>query len=60
MIQNDLIAAVNSLLSDTIRQEIARTLFVSVLLDDTSDVTNIPKFFTRLRCVYENGQVVLT
>ncbi|KAL4130820.1 hypothetical protein QTP88_008201 [Uroleucon formosanum] len=56
-IQNDLICSVSNIISTSIESEIKNTNFVSILLDETSDITNLSQLSTTLRYVHhETGE----
>lgn len=52
-IQNDLIKAVNSVMMDEIKQQIDAADFVSIMLDETTDVINKSQLSTVFRYVYQ-------
>lgn len=59
-IQNDLILAISDVV-DQIKQELSKTSFVAIMLDETSDVMNISQLSTTLRYVdsdSENGEAI--
>ncbi|XP_025203219.1 SCAN domain-containing protein 3-like [Melanaphis sacchari] len=56
-IQNDLICSVSNIISTSIESEIKNTNFVALLLDETSDITNLSQLLTTLRYVHhETGE----
>ncbi|XP_022160087.1 zinc finger MYM-type protein 1-like [Myzus persicae] len=56
-IQNDLICSVSNIISTSIESEIKNTNFVAILLDETSDITNLSQLSTTLRYVHhETGE----
>ena len=54
-IQNDLISAVADVLNDAIKEEINKTPFVSLMMDETSDVSNAAQLSLVLRYVTDSG-----
>lgn len=57
-IGNDLILAVIDVVMDKIKQELSQTLFVAIILDETSDVMNQSQLSTTLRYFNsENGEI---
>lgn len=56
-IQNDLINAISSVLNEFIRDEINKAEFVSILLDETSDVSNKSQLSKCFRYVDHEGNV---
>lgn len=57
-IQNDLIEAIGSVILNEINNEINGTKFVSILLDETSDVSNMSQISTVFRYCNTNGEVL--
>lgn len=55
VIQNDLIDAVGSVITDKIKSEISNATFVAILLDETTDITNKSQLSTVLRFVDNEG-----
>ncbi|KAJ4433006.1 hypothetical protein ANN_15263 [Periplaneta americana] len=47
-IQNDLILAVSDVVMDNIKQELSKTSFVAIMLDETSDIMNASQLSTTL------------
>ncbi|KAF2887799.1 hypothetical protein ILUMI_18374 [Ignelater luminosus] len=56
-IQNDLIESVASIMMDSIKAEIKECMFVAILLDETSDVSNHSQLSTMVRYVTKSGYV---
>ncbi|XP_064081945.1 zinc finger MYM-type protein 1-like [Macrobrachium nipponense] len=56
-IQNDLIAAIGYFITKQIKEDIAKTDFVSVILDETSDLVNKSQMSTVFRFVDQNCEV---
>ncbi|KAL4083837.1 hypothetical protein QTP88_029153 [Uroleucon formosanum] len=56
-IQNDLICSVSNIISTSIESEIKNTNFVAILLDETSNITNLSQLSTTLRYAHhETGE----
>ncbi|KAJ4440526.1 hypothetical protein ANN_08667 [Periplaneta americana] len=56
-IQNDLIANITLLVVKKIKEEIAQTNFVVIMLDETSDIINKSQLTTVLRYIDENSEI---
>ncbi|KAF2888919.1 hypothetical protein ILUMI_17254 [Ignelater luminosus] len=56
-IQNDLIESVASIMMDSIKAEIKECMFVAILLDETSNVSNHSQLSTMVRYVTKSGYV---
>ena len=56
-IQNDLIAAINAIVIEKIKEEIKESDFVALILDETSDIINKSQLATVLRFVDKNGEI---
>ena len=56
-IQNDLIDSVGSVILAQIKTELQKCMYVSVLLDETSDVSCYSQLSTVIRYVNSNGAV---
>ncbi|KAF2905702.1 hypothetical protein ILUMI_00474 [Ignelater luminosus] len=56
-IQNDLIESVASIMMDSIKAEIKECMFVAILLDETSDVSNHSQLSTMVRYITKSGYV---
>ena len=56
-IQNDLIAAINAVVIEKIKEEIKESDFVALILDETSDIINKSQLATVLRFVDKNGEI---
>ncbi|XP_076836806.1 zinc finger MYM-type protein 1 [Brachyhypopomus gauderio] len=54
-IQNDLISAVAGVLTDSMKEEVRKAPFVAVMLDETTDISNVAQMSYVLRYVTENG-----
>ncbi|XP_046863321.1 uncharacterized protein LOC124457074 [Xenia sp. Carnegie-2017] len=57
-IQNDLIVAVKDVMLKAIKDEVMRSPFVAISLDETSDVKTLSQLTTIVRYVHPNGKAV--
>ena len=57
-IQNDLIESVANVVLQSIKLEISECLFIAILLDETSDVSNKSQLSSVVRLVTKSGQIV--
>ncbi|KAJ9601818.1 hypothetical protein L9F63_000046, partial [Diploptera punctata] len=57
LIQNDLIASISNILMDRIKREINESNFISIVLDEATDVSNFSQLSPVFRYVTERGQV---
>ena len=58
LIQNDLIASVSNVLMDRIKREINESNFISIVLDETTDVSNFSQLSSVFRYISDDGQVL--
>lgn len=58
VIQNDIIEAISNFMIKEIKNELHRTKFVSIIIDETSDVSNKEQLSTVLRYVTQEGNIV--
>ncbi|XP_034076957.1 zinc finger MYM-type protein 1-like [Gymnodraco acuticeps] len=54
-IQNDLISAVASVMTDSMKEELRKAPFVAVMLDETTDISNVAQMSYVLRYVTDDG-----
>ncbi|KAF3842760.1 hypothetical protein F7725_001609, partial [Dissostichus mawsoni] len=54
-IQNNLISAVASVMTDSMKEELRKAPFVAVMLDETTDISNVAQMSYVLRYVTEDG-----
>ncbi|KAJ4932044.1 hypothetical protein JOQ06_010477 [Pogonophryne albipinna] len=54
-IQNDLISAVASVMTDSMKEELRKAHFVAVMLDETTDISNVAQMSYVLRYVTDDG-----
>lgn len=55
-IQNDLITAINQVVTNEIRHEVDDAVFMAILLDEATDITNLSQMSTVLRYVTNDGK----
>lgn len=54
-IQNDLISTIANVISDSMKEEVRKVTFVAVMLDETTDISNVAQMSYVLRYVTEDG-----
>ncbi|XP_078146200.1 zinc finger MYM-type protein 1-like [Centroberyx gerrardi] len=54
-IQNDLISAVASVITESMKEEVRKAPFVAIMLDETTDISNVAQMSYVLRYVTEDG-----